>query len=302
MGQDHRHRRVIGSVMDWTGAKPLGLTVDCEGGRHSLRLDGSTLELIDHPDLDAELAMIAFGGAEPACVALHRLWFEATADGGFLAEWVDETRMSQAWFSWLAMALDRMRAEGFHEFLRRLPPARAQRMGEFLHRFPTPWIDRAAAVVSETIFEGDGVECAHAAPLISTAISNRLRRAFVDAVGGRQLAVGAAALVPLTISTAAAELPVADGMLRGDGRGVAITVSKTWLHRVWAVDAAVIDGQLVLALEPTAPPDTEPAEGEAVGAPGRATVVGWRAVDRGGHQPFIETKGVGFRDGRWTGV
>ena len=285
--------------MDWTGAKPLALTIECEGGRHALRLDGATLDLLDHPDLDAELALIAFGGAEPACVALNRLWSEAVADGGFIAEWVDETRMTAAWFSWLAMALDRMRAEGFHEFLRRLPPARAQRMGEFLHRFPTPWIDRASAVVSERIFEGDGVDCVHAAPLIATAISNRLRRAFVDAVGGRQLAVGAAALVPLTISTSITDPPQVEGVLRGDGRGVAIGVAKTWLHRVWALEGAVIDGQLVLALDPMT---VEVSPGRPIDGSMLATVVGWRQAELGGHRPFVETKGVRFTDGRWVGA
>ncbi len=277
------------TTMDWTGARPLSLTVGCEGGDHTLRLVGPTMELVDHPDLDAELALIAFGGDEPACVALHRLWTEAITDGGFLAEWVDETRMNPAWFSWLAMALERMRAEGFHEFLRGLPPKRAQRMGEFLHYFPVPWIDRAAAVVSDAIFEGDGVSCHNAKPLLATAISNRLRRAFVDGVGGRQLAVGAAALVPLTIATRSDGRPTASGFLRGRERGVAITVANTWLHRVWAVDAAVIDGRLVLALDGT------PEPGYAL-----ATVLGWTPASAAGHQPVIETATVRFGDEGWV--
>lgn len=291
--------------MSWVGAPNLELRVRCGGDHHLIRAVGSTLELVDHPDLDAELALIAFGGEEPPCVARHRLWAEALADGGFLAEWVDETRMNPTWFSWLAMALERMRAEGFHEFLRRLPPVRAQRMGEFLHHFPLPWIDRAAAAVSREIFDGEttdrgaahvdnaantangsGVVCVDAPPLLAVATANRVRRAFVDAVGGRELAVGAAALVPLDIVTTDMS-PDATGCLRGAERGVRILVGQTWLHRVWAVEAAVIDGRLVLALEP----------GSRDGA--LATVVSWLPVGVGGHRPRIDVVPVCYLDGCW---
>lgn len=293
MGQD-RSDRPIAVVK----AEDLALVVRCEGADHRLSAVGSSLVLDAHQDLDAELAMVALGGAEPICIARYRLWADALADGGFLAEWVDETRMSPTWFSWLAMALERMRAEGFHEFLRRLPPARAQRMGEFLHHFPPAWIDRAAALVSSAVFDGDGVVCRDAEALLVTATANRVRRAFVDAVGGRQLAVGAAALVPLKIislndtglnDTApndTAVAPAASGCLRGAERGVRVAVAPTWLHRVWAVGAAVIGGRLVLALDQA---DVTPM----------ATVVSWELQSVGGHRPFIERVPVRFEDGGW---
>lgn len=245
----------------WASARTLDLAVRCEGASHHLRWSGGAVELLDHSDLDAELAMVALGGAEPTCVARYRLWQEAVADGGFLAEWVDETRLSDAWFSWLTMALERMRSEGFHEFLRQLPPARAQRMGEFLNGFPVPWIDRAAATVSDRVFDGDGVSCELAPGLLKNATAQRVRRAFVDAVGARQLSVGAAALVPLSITVG--DVAAVSGLLSGPGRGVALTVPPGWLHRVWAADAAVIDGQLVLSIDAV---DARTAE---------ATVVRW---------------------------
>jgi hypothetical protein len=276
--------------VSWVGAPDLDLVVRCGGADHTLKVVGTEFQLLAHPNLDAELALVAFGGDEPRCVSLYHLWTDAVTDGGFLGEWVDETRMNPAWFSWLAMALDRMRAEGFHEFLRQLPPARAQRMGEFLHHMPRPWIDRAAATVSEAVFEADGVACTFAPSALSTATGNRLRRAFVDAVGGRQLAVGAAALVPLRMSTTKETgepggAVRADGVLRGVDRGIALTVGNTWLHRVWAVGAAVIEDQLVLALDEST---------------GTAAMVGWEPVAEGGHRPFVETCAVHFVDGGWV--
>ncbi|MEM9563172.1 MAG: hypothetical protein AAGA93_11165 [Actinomycetota bacterium] len=261
-------------TMSWSDtAEPLTMVVVCNRERHRIRWRAGRVETLDHPDLDAELALIALGGEEPACVALHRLWSDAVDDGGFLSEWVEPGRLNPTWLSWLAMALERMRAEGFHEFLRDLPTARAQRMGQFLHRFPQAWIDRAAAEVNERVADaaaptaaapgdaGDPAESAGAvdrrAPLLAQAAANRLRRSFVDAVGGRQLAVGAAALVPLRpmVDPRSGVEPAIVGRLTGPDRGVSIVVDGRWLHDVWAAGAAVVDGRLVLAIDgdPTGP-------------------------------------------------
>jgi hypothetical protein len=148
------------------------------------------------------------------------------------------------------MALERLRLEGFHEFLRHLPPARAERMGQFLHRFPRPWLDRAACAVSAAVVEGGGVRCGLAPELVAQAVAHRVRRSFVDSIGGRLTAWGAAALVPLTISVTSRAVPAVAGTATGPGRGVALTVGPGWLHQVWGAGAAVVDGHLVLALEP----------------------------------------------------
>lgn len=292
--------------MSWRDTAPrLEMNVRCEGTIHQLQWCEGSLHLIDHPDLDAELAMVALGGAEPACVSLHHLWNDAMADGGFLGEWVDETRLTPSWFSWLTMALERMRAEGFHEFLRALPPNRALRMGEFLDRFPPPWLDRAAATVSESVFEGHGVECTLAPPLLSTAVSNRLRRAFVDAVGGRQLAVGAAALVPLRLSIPVGDQRTrtctAEGLLTGPDRGVALTVQPSWLHRVWGAGASVIGGHLVLALDVLALEviTLEPPSNGDRQATASARLLRWEPVSPGGHRPIVEQRQVRFGSEHW---
>lgn len=235
-----------GTVSWQRTAGELSMPVGCDGAVHELHWQRGVVVPVDHPELDAERGLVGLGGPEPACLAMLRLWDDAVADGGFLAEWIDDSRLTPAWFSWLAMALERMRTEGFHEFLRRLPPARAQRMGEFLHRFPPAWIDRAAAAVAEAVTAGPGVGCDQAPSLIPLATSHRLRRAFVDSVGGRQVPVGAAALVPLSIEVRAGARPAVAGSLAGPGRAVSLTVDDRWLHLVWAAGAAVIEGRLVL--------------------------------------------------------
>ena len=270
----------------WTSAETLELPIQCEGSTHQLRWHDGVVELLDHPDLDAELAMVALGGTEPPCVARYRLWEDAVADGGFLAEWVDETRLSDAWFSWLTMALERMRSEGFHEFLRGLPPARAQRMGEFLHGFPVPWIDRAAATVNHHLVESGEVGCQLALGLLQDGTAQRVRRAFVDAVGARQLSVGAAALVPLSITVG--DEPSVTGSLTGTGRGVELVVPASWLHRVWAAGAAVIDGELVLTIRTV--------EGHPV-----ATVVCWSdTTSLGVMRPELYNRPVRFDGTGWS--
>ncbi len=273
----------------WATAEPLSMVVVCGRERHRLAWREGRVETVDHPELEAELALVALGGEEPACIALHRLWHEAVDDGGFVAEWVEPNRLNPTWLSWLTMALERMRTEGFHEFLRHLPTARAQRMGEFLNRFPQPWVDRAAAEVNRVIVErAPGVVGDERDGLLAQAAANRLRRAFVDAVGGRQLAVGAAALVPLTPRVGPGIPPAIAGSLTGPGRGVSIAVDRSWLHRVWAAGAAVVDGHLVRELD-----------GDPAGPGGaRVRVVTWS--DDRPRRPTVEPRTAHHRDGRWA--
>ncbi|MEM7274073.1 MAG: hypothetical protein AAF547_13395 [Actinomycetota bacterium] len=293
----------------WSTTADLDLPIRCGGEVHHLRWRRGVVDLADHPDLAGEVALAGFGGAEPPCLTTYRLWCDAVADGGFLGEWVDPARLGPAWFSWLTMALERMRAEGFHEFLRRLPPQRALRMGEFLDRFPNPWLDRAAAVVSHRLDHAPSevpggwwptdetpppVACQLAQGLVAEASAARVRRAFVDAVGGSRLAVGAAALVPLTITTD--DRPLARGRLTGPERAVRLTVPPGWLHRVWAAGGAVIDGRLVLDLR------FEPSARSAAPGPISATAV---SVDWGpgpADGPTLTTDRVALGPSGWAGL
>ena len=270
----------------WTTAPPVEMKVACGGIVHRLRWTAGQVEALDHPDLDAERALIALGGAEPNCLTHLDLWADAVTDGGFLGEWVDEAQLTDARLSWLGMALERMRAEGFHEFLRRLNPARAERMGHFLHRFPRAWHDRAAGTVAAAIVDGSGVDCADAPVLLPAAIGHRLRTAFVTSVGGRQLSVGAAALIPLSITVGADVEATISGSLTGPGRGVTLQVDHAWLHQVWAAGVAVLGGNLVLAVEPGGNLDTARS---STGLPVQLTVVAWTLGDQG-WRPTVETR------------
>lgn len=292
-------------------AADVELVVACGDDRHRLVWSAGAVRLADHPDLAAERALVAFGGPEPACLAHLRLWNDAVVDGGFLAEWVDEAHLDDARLSWLGTALDRMRLEGFHEFLRHLPPARAERMGHFVHRFPRAWLDRAACQVAEAVTGGDPggrrVACAQAPSLVEQAVANRLRRAFVSSVGEQGLlSWGAAALVPLRIRPASttgsvgAAAPAIAGQLTGPGRGVEVSVAPTWLYSVWGAGASVIDGHLVLSLDLTR--DEARADGQIDDGPIQATCVVATtpgSEDSPGSVVSLATRGAVLRDGRW---
>ena len=230
-------------------ARPVSMGLRCGGHAHTIRWTAGVIELDDHPELEAEQALIALGGTEPPCLGALALWEEAIASGGFLAEWIDSTNLTTSRLSWLTMALERLRNEGFHEFLRDLSPARAERMGRFLVGFNPVFLDRAAGHVAEAISSGRDIEYDRAESLIAPAIAHRLRRSFVDSVGGQWLAVGAAALVPLRIDVQDSTEPSAAGAITGPARGIELSVGSSWLHEVWAAEAAVIDKQLILDLD-----------------------------------------------------
>ncbi|MDA3040377.1 MAG: hypothetical protein O3C27_12790 [Actinomycetota bacterium] len=260
--------------MRWTdAARELVLDVACSSdGRaapHRIRWVEGEVRLDQHPDVDAELALVAFGGEELPCVALHRLWNDAIRDGGFVGEWAEgDFDAARRW--WLTMALERMRTEGFHEFLRDLPLPRARRMGQFLTAFPDEWIDRAACHVADAPPGNDRV-----LTLLRAGAARRLRHAFALAVGGQQVPLGAAALVPLAVSVSRAgagepECSV-EGRLAGRNSWAQLAVSDRWLPDVWATGRSVVDGHLVLAVRfPDGLPGAEDSR-TAIGS-----VVVWR--------------------------
>lgn len=266
----------------WASVAPsLSMAVACQGTEHTVWWSHGVIVLDDHGDRDAEEALVAFGGEEPACLAVARLWDDAVADGGFLGEWA-EGNFDRARRWWLTMALERMRSEGFHEFLRDLPLARARRMGEFLSTFDDRWIDRAAAVVAASVDVPPSrpavgptpLTCSRAAAWVDVAVARRLRRAFVTAVGGRHLPLGAAALVPVTITIDPRD-PQVEGRIDGRASWARISVGRHWLYDVWATGSAVLDGELTLAVDHTS--------GDRVSltwADGTATLVGRTTVSR----------------------
>ncbi len=259
--------------MRWTDAAPeLVLEVTCRSAAgaagHRIRWVGGDVHLDQHPDVEAELALVAFGGEELPCIAMHRLWSDAIRDGGFVGEWAEgEYDSARRW--WLAMALERMRTEGFHEFLRDLPLPRARRMGQFLTSFPDEWIDRAACHVADAPPANDRIVA-----LLRAGAARRLRHAFAVAVAGQQVPLGAAALVPLTVEVGTVQVGTVEvgtvaGRLDGRNSWARLVVSDRWLPDVWATQRSVVDGHLVLAIRY---PDSQ---GDHQDAAAMASIVVW---------------------------
>ena len=256
--------------------------VTCGGARHRLRLlRPGTVVLDAHPDVDAERALVAFGGVAPACLERLGLWEDAVGDGGFLGEWARVEQIPWARISWLVTAIERTRSEGVHEYLPRLGEQRAARMGEFVVSFPGPWLDRAAVEVARRVVTGAGVACSLAPGLLDEAVARRLRQAFVRSLGGRGRATGVAALVPLRPLVGTGVAPAVAGSVRGRASRVDITVDRRWLVDVWGRGAAVVEGQLVLALEDR-----------------RAQVVRW-APDGGALVPVLEDHELAGDESGW---
>ena len=245
MGANGPHRY----LMHWHGTNhDLELSIRCGGTTHTVRWDDGAFEMLDHPDADSERALVAFGGPEPACLGVFELWNDGIVDGGFLEDWVVENHLSLSYLSWLGMAIERMRLEGFQEFLRDLPIHRAERMGRFVHTFPLPGLNRAAAEVSSALASGSNVACANAPRLLTEAAAQRLRRSFVSAVGDNHMPLGAAALVRLDIDVTERRETTVHGNLLGQDARVGIRIARDWLHEVWALGASTIGGDLVVDL------------------------------------------------------
>jgi hypothetical protein len=49
-------------------------TIDCDGGRHTLRWEDGRLRTPDHPDPEAERTLGALGGDVPSCIRLRTAW------------------------------------------------------------------------------------------------------------------------------------------------------------------------------------------------------------------------------------
>ncbi|MFN0091952.1 MAG: hypothetical protein ACKVWR_17055 [Acidimicrobiales bacterium] len=247
--------------MAWCcGVPPAAMELSCGGARHRVRWRRGRLHLEDHPDAAGEAALAALGATPPACLDLLALWRQATADGGFVAEWAVQEQPDPRRRRDLAAALARLQREGVQDFLRELPPRRALAMGRVLAAFPPAMLDRAALAVAERARRGQAAELV---PHLEAAVRVRARSAFARSLIGWRDYARPAPLVPFTCRVGAGA-PSAAGLLRGRASWAEVTLQPTWLLDVWARGLAVVDGWFVTSAAPD----------------GAATVVRWRPAGR----------------------
>ncbi|MGD9754132.1 MAG: hypothetical protein AB7W59_24325 [Acidimicrobiia bacterium] len=225
--------------MGWADAVPdASLPVACGGSVHHLHWHAGRVRADAHPDLAGEEALAALGGELPACVGAVLRWRAAVADGGFLSDWADLDLDDPVYRHHLQIAVNRLRAEGVQDFLRGLPPRRAEAMGRFLLAFPQRWVDRAALAVVRAGRAG-GLE-ARTAAAVDRAVQVRARSAFVRSLAGWSAVVRPAALVRFDCRVGGwDEPPAAAGLLDGTASWCRVALSPRWLLEVWGPGAAV---------------------------------------------------------------
>lgn len=233
--------------MPWfDGASPVTFETACEGARHTLTWRGGELLLDQHPEPDAERALVALGGRIPRCVEILDLWDAAVADGGFVEEWAPHHDADHKRRWWLRTALERLRSEGVQDFLFDLPRDRAATMCEASITLPHELLDRAAGAVVDAADRSGWVVEPSLVSHVAEAVRLRLRRSFVTSLDGTMGQARSAALVPFRCQVGLEVSPAIEGRLAGRGSRAVATVRPSWLSRVWARGAAVHEGRLTL--------------------------------------------------------
>ncbi|MCC6436952.1 MAG: hypothetical protein IT196_18110 [Acidimicrobiales bacterium] len=233
--------------MGWADSvEDVSLELRCSGATHRLSWSAGRVRAPAHPDLAGEEALAALGGELPACVAAVQLWRIAVADGGFLSDWSDTDLDDPVYRHHLRISVNRLRAEGVQDFLRGLPPRRAEAMGHFLLQFPQRWVDRAALSVVRAGRSGRHDERTAAA--VRRAVQVRARSAFVHSLTRWASVVRPAALVRFDCRVVGwHDAPAAAGMLDGTASWCRVALSPAWLLEVWGQGRAINpDGDLVL--------------------------------------------------------
>lgn len=236
--------------MAWyDGLSDVEVDVDCVGNRHRVRWHRGWLQLLDHPDAEAELVMSALGASLPPCLQLLGMWRQAVHDGGFFSEWAQREHPEPARRHQLEVALNRLRREGVQDLLPELDVRRAERMGVMLARFPPDLVERAALAVMQRLVRRAELPHHELAPWVAHAIRVRARSSFVRSLAGWRDHARPAALVRFTCAVGVGVAPWASGRLCGRASSVEVLVDARWLLDVWARGLAVDDGALVLDAE-----------------------------------------------------
>lgn len=201
------------------------VSIGCGGRRHRARAIDGTLTLDAH-DLDAELALLAFGGAVPTCLVYFAVW-QLGLDDSFLAEWAADPDGER---------LAHTREEWFGNYWENWPSEPSAARALF-----RPRLQRQLAVGATRRWvltrgpDGPGAGWVS----VRRAVASRARRSVVASLAAVEAHRRPDALVPVAIEVVPDGDPSLAGRLAIKGSRVAVTLPVRWLWAVWANDLTI---------------------------------------------------------------
>ena len=234
----------------WVGVAPAHAEIECEGGTHRVEWIDGAVHAIDHPDPDADRALVALGGSSPACLDVVGAWREHTTTPELvtLGRRPGEQGLGLALAAVRAHAVANVRIPG-------MPGAAKERLETRLRRretlalllsLPAPFIDRlvlgvlasAAERWDDESFRADhGLRIGAA---LSTRATPALRR-FGDRLGCGPSDVGVSPARP-----GHGEPVVAARLERGQPVVISADLPVRWMTNVWGRGISEPDGEFVL--------------------------------------------------------
>jgi hypothetical protein len=209
------------------------IRIPCGNAEHRARIVGHALVLSDH-DLDAELALLAFGSPVPTCVVHALVWREAFEHEGFLSDWADDVEDAT-----LRATAEEWRGNYWDSWPRDPSPARVL-FG------PAMQLALALAVAQAWTLEHDPAADAARIGIVHKATQNRARRALVQSLASVFAHRRPDALVPVRTRLTDGP-PSAAGRLCQTDSWIELALPLDWLWSVWRPGPAVVDEHFVLA-------------------------------------------------------
>lgn len=212
------------------------IACDAPDRAHRARIVGDRMELLDH-DVEAELAMLVFGGDLPICLLYAAAWDGARSGrDNFLGEWaedVDGDRRARAQEDWHGNYWESWPSEP--------SPARALFGGDLQQRL-------AMAVASSWLVTRGPAGPGAAWRDVRRAVALRARRSLVLSLASVDAHRRPDALVPVLVTVSPASTASIAGRLSRRGSVVEVGVPSGWLSSVWGHPrGALNEGRFVLA-------------------------------------------------------
>lgn len=234
----------------WVGVAPAETEIDCDGARHRLTWTQGEVIPLDHPDPEADRALVALGGDSSACLDVIRAWNEhsSTPELVTIGRRPGEQGLGLAPAAVRAHAVASARVAGIPGAAKERIEARLRRREALalLLTLPAPFIDRLVLGVfwsaaerwdDETFRADHGLRIGAA---LSTRATPALRR-FGDRLGCGPCDVGVSPARP-----GHGEPVVAARLERGQPVVLSADLPVRWLTNVWGRGLSEPDGELVL--------------------------------------------------------